>query len=220
MRLPMRTFAALVALTMAGSRASAQVRAPDIKAPVNAARAAAAKTNEQTEASGRAGEAAPQQKAAQPAPASAPKKAPATGAAKAPAKAPAAQATSVSEQGARRGSTVTVMREAFSYVRGNRRDPFVSLMASGELRPIFTDLVLTGVIYDEDGMGRASIAMLVDNSTGQSYSVRIGQTLGRMRVAKIGRESITFDIDEFGLRRSETLDIEKTKAGAPAPRRP
>jgi hypothetical protein len=231
MRSLARILAVAVALAATGAGASAQIRPPNIQGPINAAKQAAAKTSEQIKATDKVGS-EPQAKPATPAPAqaatkappqgtkAAPGKAPAKAPAKAPGKADARQETAVSEQGAHHGATVTVMREAFSYARGDRRDPFVSLMLSGELRPVFSDLVLTGVIYDEDGAGRASIAMLVDNSTGQSYSVHIGQTLGRMRVARIGRENITFDIDEFGLSRSETLEIDKTKAGAPAPRRP
>lgn len=105
------------------------------------------------------------------------------------------------------------MREVFTYSAEGRRDPFVSLMLSGELRPVITDLSLTGVIYDA-APGR-SIALLVDNSTGESYRVRAGQTLGRMKVARISLESVTFDIDEFGLSRSETLMIDRTKKAAP-----
>ena len=122
------------------------------------------------------------------------------------------------QPGARRGA-VTIYREVFSYTAGGMRDPFVSLMLSGELRPILTDLTLRGVIYDPEG--RRSIALLVDASTGESYRVRIGQSLARMKVTKIGMQDITFSIDEFGLSRSETLIIDKTKkAGAPAPGRP
>lgn len=119
-----------------------------------------------------------------------------------------------SQAGRSRGS-VTVYRESFTYDDAGRRDPFVSLMLSGELRPVITDLVLTGVIYSSSG---GSIAMLVDNSTGQNYGVRVGQTLGRMRVARISKESVTFDIDEFGLSRSETLIIDRSQTVAP--RRP
>ena len=130
----------------------------------------------------------------------------------------AADSGSASQSGRGRPA-VTILREAFVYEVRGRRDPFVSLMLSGELRPIFTDLKLTGVIFDSNP--RQSVALLVDVSTSESYRVRVGQTLGRMKVSKIGLEDITFDIDEFGLSRSETLIIDKTKkAGAPASRRP
>lgn len=121
--------------------------------------------------------------------------------------------------GGSRRSQVTIYREAFAYNSGGLRDPFVSLMASGELRPIFSDLVLTGVIFDPEG--RRSVALLVDASTGASYRVRTGQTLARMKVTKIGMQDISFSIDEFGLSRSETLIIDKTRKGPiGGPRRP
>lgn len=216
-------FLVLASAVMAAPPASAQVvRPPNIQAPMNAARAAAGKTNEQIKTAEKAG-VEPREG---PLPAAQAKATAAQG--KAPSKAPTGAQTpagaaqtpastgTVSQAGRR--PTVTIMREAFTYSADGRRDPFVSLMLSGELRPLITDLVLTGVIFDESPGGRRSIALLTDQSTGEKYGVRIGQTLGRMRVARIARESITFDIDEFGLSRSETLAIDKT--AAPAARRP
>jgi hypothetical protein len=201
----------------------AQVTPPVGKAPINAARTAVQKTNEQTKAAERVG--GTTQKAA-PAPTQKAGTAPTQKAAGRGAPQgrsggrPDTASGTVVQAGARRNQVV-VMRETFSYGAGGRRDPFVSLMATGELRPILTDLVLTGVVFDDE-RGRRSIALLVDVSTGQSYRVRVGQTLGRMTVTRISREDITFSIDEFGLSRSETLSIDKSsKAGAaPATRRP
>jgi hypothetical protein len=122
----------------------------------------------------------------------------------------------VSQAGGRRNQ-VQIFREQFAYGDGGRRDPFVSLMLSGELRPVITDLSITGVLWDSDP--RKSLALLVDGSTGESYRVRVGQPLGRMRVTRIGREDITFSFDEFGLSRTETLTIDRTKTAGPAPAR-
>ena len=155
-----------------------------------------------------AAQAADQQKKA----AGAPQKA--SGAAQ---KAPAVGKADTAGQGASRRGRVVIYREAFAYTMGAERDPFMSLMLSGELRPILTDLVLTGVIYDPEG--RRSVALLVDGSTGESYRIRVGQTLARMKVTKIGLQDITFSIDEFGLSRSETLIIDKTRKGPVAAQR-
>lgn len=207
-----------LALVCVGTVAHAQVRPPNIKAPINAAKNAANKTSEQIKAAEKAGGAGAvgdgtmQAKAAQGGDA---QKAAPPGGAQRKSAAPAGDSGSASQSGRGR-PVVTIMREAFSYNAGGRRDPFVSLMLSGELRPIITDLTLTGVIFDRDP--RQSIALLVDISTGESYRVRVGQTLGRMKVAKIGLEDITFDVDEFGLSRSETLIIDKS--ATPAGRRP
>jgi hypothetical protein len=216
----------------------AQVSIPNIKRPIEVAKKAADKTSEQIRATEKAGsgkvinapgqaaaaQAADQQKktaaTAPQATASVPQRggaAPGPGSKAAPVRPPSAKDTTGLPVGRR--ATVALYREVFSYSSGGLRDPFVSLMLSGELRPILTDLSLTGVIYDPEG--RRSVALLVDGSTGEAYRVRVGQTLARMKITKIGMQDITFSIDEFGLSRSETLIIDKTKkAGAPAARRP
>jgi hypothetical protein len=104
---------------------------------------------------------------------------------------------------------MVIMREVYTYATEARRDPFVSLMASGEIRPLLTDLSLIGVIYDTESP-RRSVAILTDGSTGQTYRVLVGATLGRMKVAKIGKLDVTFSVDEFGLSRQQTLVIDKT----------
>jgi hypothetical protein len=130
-------------------------------------------------------------------------KAPAGGT-KAPA--PAAQAPVV------QGPPV-IMREAFSYAVDSRRDPFVSLLTSDELRPTVEDLRLTGVLFDEGG--RNSIATMRDLTTDAMYRVRTGQILGRMRVALIKRTVVIFSIEEFGANRQDSLVLgDTTKARA------
>jgi hypothetical protein len=99
-------------------------------------------------------------------------------------------------------------REAYLYDRGGRRDPFVSLMASGELRPLISDLRLVAVAYDPDG-GRNSVAVVheVSGKEKVQYRLRIGQSLGRMRVAAISPRAVVFTIEEFGYSRQETLGL-------------
>ncbi len=99
----------------------------------------------------------------------------------------------------------TFDREVFSYQPDGRRDPFVSLMATGELRPVITDLQVSGIVYDASG--RSSVAILRDLSTKEQYRVRVGQTLGRIRVARIDPKAVTFTIEEFGFSRQETLAL-------------
>jgi hypothetical protein len=96
-------------------------------------------------------------------------------------------------------------REIFRYERAGRRDPFVSLMENGELRPLITEIRVTGIVFDESG--RSSVAVLRDVGTTEQYRVRIGSSLGRMRVARIDRKSVTFTIEEFGFSRQETLQL-------------
>jgi hypothetical protein len=96
------------------------------------------------------------------------------------------------------------MREAFRYDRSGRRDPFVSLMSYGELRPLITELRVTSIAYDPSG---GSVAVLRDLGTKEQYRVRVGESLGRMRVARIAQRAITFTIEEFGYSRTETLAL-------------
>jgi hypothetical protein len=108
---------------------------------------------------------------------------------------------------------VRIEREAFSYAPEGRRDPFVSLMNSSELRPMISDLRLSVVVYDADGDSRA---VLRDINTNEQYKVRVGQQLGRMRVARIAPKSVTFTILEFGESRQETLALnDSTTARTP-----
>lgn len=122
--------------------------------------------------------------------------------------APAAHAQS----GARHRTTgvdtakvITFNREVFRYDAAGRRDPFVSLITSSEIRPLITDLRLTTVAYD--AMGNGSVAVLRDLGTKEQYRVKVGSTLGRMRVVRIDPKSVTFALEEFGYGRQETLSM-------------
>jgi hypothetical protein len=103
-------------------------------------------------------------------------------------------------------------REVFSYDRAGRRDPFVSLMSTGELRPLVSDLLLVAVAYD--GVGRGSVAVLRDINSKEQYRIRVGQSLGRMRVAAINLKSVTFTIEEFGFSRQEVLGLSDSNKGS------
>jgi hypothetical protein len=110
--------------------------------------------------------------------------------------------TSISERGGK--NEIGLVRETFGYNADGRRDPFVSLIASGELRPMISDLKLVTVIYDPSGR---SVAILRDVSTKEQYRVKTGQTLGRMRASRIDLKSVTFTLEEYGYSRQETLAL-------------
>jgi len=115
----------------------------------------------------------------------------------------AARSISVTERGVK--GEVSLSREVFSYDPGGRRDPFVSLLRNGDLRPMLSDLRLVTVLYDPTG--RNSIAVMRDVSTKDQYRVKVGQTLGRMRVAQIQPREIVFTIEEVGFSRQEPLAL-------------
>jgi hypothetical protein len=109
------------------------------------------------------------------------------------------------------GAKVLINREVFQYEGDGRRDPFVSLFASGDLRPLLTDLKLVAVAYDPRGQN--SVAVLRDVTSKDQYRVRAGQTIGRMRVAAIQEKAVIFTIEEFGYSRQEILPfvVDSTK---------
>ena len=176
--------------------------------PIQAARNAAAAQNAQL--AKETGQEVPPPKGAQPNAAQPP--------APAPSQAAQAQNAQVVQQGAPKPATnvaaapnarsansnvdAPVMRESFDYVRESRRDPFVSLMTTSDLRPTLSDLRLTGILYDLSG--RRPVAILRDIAGGQ-WRVTTGMTLGRMRVAQIRPKTIIFTIEEFGFNRQDSL---------------
>jgi hypothetical protein len=161
----------------------------------NAARNAAAKTNARTEAVQGQGSSA--QSTTPPPPAAPPQ--------------PGTQDNSgVTVRGGK--DEVGFRREAFSYERSARRDPFLSLLHSHDLRPMINDLKLVAVLYDPVGR---SWAVMRDQTTKEQYRVKVGQQLGRMRVTQIHPKSVTFTIEEIGFSRQQTLALNDSKEREP-----
>ncbi len=106
---------------------------------------------------------------------------------------------------------VLINREVFQYDGDGRRDPFVSLLTTTDLRPLLNDLKLVAVAFDPRGQN--SVAVLRDVTSKDQYKVRVGQTIGRMRVAAIQEKAVIFTIEEFGYSRQEILPfvIDSTK---------
>jgi hypothetical protein len=154
-------------------------------ASAQAAAQAAAKTNPNTAA-----------KPAAPKPAT---PAPAGAKASAPAPAPAPPRADTTPR-------VLINREIFQYDGDGRRDPFVSLLTTSDLRPLLSDLRLVAVAFDP--RGRNSVAVLRDPTSKSQYRVKVGQTIGRMRVAAIQEKAVIFTIEEFGYSRQELLPIQ------------
>jgi len=109
------------------------------------------------------------------------------------------------------GPKVLINREVFQYAGDGRRDPFVSLLTTSDLRPLLNDLKLVAVAFDPRGQN--SVAVLRDVTSKEQYKVRVGQTIGRMRVAAIQEKAVIFTIEEFGYSRQEILPfvIDSTK---------
>jgi hypothetical protein len=108
-------------------------------------------------------------------------------------------------------SRVLINREVFQYDGDGRRDPFVSLLTTSDLRPLLNDLKLVAVAFDPRGQN--SVAVLRDVTSKDQYRVRVGQAIGRMRVAAIQEKAVIFTIEEFGYSRQEILPfvVDSTK---------
>ncbi|HXY31070.1 MAG TPA: hypothetical protein VEI06_10200 [Gemmatimonadaceae bacterium] len=189
----------------------AQPAAPPAGGSSSAAPASAAASVRQQASSGTTDtHANPPAKGTAPAKGAAPGKDAKTGkAATAPATPPAPAAgpgqSSVTERSGK--SEISLMREAFTYQPEGRRDPFLSLMRTGDLRPMVSDLKLVTIVYDPTGR---SVAILRDITTKEQYRVKVGQTLGRMRVAQIQPKAVTFTVEEIGTVVQEVLAMTDT----------
>lgn len=102
-------------------------------------------------------------------------------------------------------------RETFAYPRDGRRDPFASLIATGDIRPLLEDLRLTGVIVG--ATPGSSMAMMKDMSTKEIYRARVGSVFGRIRVTAIRAGEVTLAIDEFGFTRQAVLTFNVPSGG-------
>jgi hypothetical protein len=100
---------------------------------------------------------------------------------------------------------VSLLREVFAY-EGGGRDPFMSLLRSGDVRPLLSDLKLTTIVYDGRFAVR-SVAVLRDITNRRIYRVKTGDIIGRLKVTQIRPREIVFTVQEFGFERRETLSL-------------
>ncbi len=100
---------------------------------------------------------------------------------------------------------ILLARESFGYPMDGRRDPFASLIATGDIRPLLEDLKLTGVMVDPNPA--RSMAMLRDESTKEIYKARVGAVFGRIRVTAIRPGEVLLAVDEFGFTRQAVLTM-------------
>ena len=98
-----------------------------------------------------------------------------------------------------------LLREVFAY-EGGGRDPFMSLLRSGDVRPLLTDLKLTTVVYDSRYAARS---VAVTTKPSRIYHVKTGDIIGRLKVTQIRPREVVFTVQEFGFERQETLSLAK-----------
>jgi hypothetical protein len=123
------------------------------------------------------------------------------------------------EDSAQRAREMDVLRETFAY-QGGARDPFNSLISTTSTGPELVDLELVG-IYLNERMPSSSVVVLREK-TGQDkdqnkkrYKMRVGDRLGRIRLAQINDHNAVFMIQDLGFERQETLSLRKQEDATP-----
>ncbi|UCD25045.1 MAG: hypothetical protein JSW51_03745 [Gemmatimonadota bacterium] len=106
-----------------------------------------------------------------------------------------------------------LLREVFTF-QGSGRDPFLSLLESGDVRPLAEDLRITSITYDPR-YPAASVAVLRDTVVNQAYAVRVGDELGRLRVVGISPGEVILVLSEFGSERQVVLRQRRRQEGTP-----
>ncbi len=124
-----------------------------------------------------------------------------------------AQQDSVRSDSLRVARETEVLRETFTYA-GGARDPFASLITQDKVGPEFNDLMLVGVYLD---LRRASnsVAVLRDKTNQKRYKLKVGDRLGRLKVAQIRQADVVFTVEDIGFERQETLSLRKREEQTP-----
>jgi len=124
-----------------------------------------------------------------------------------------AQRDSLRADSLARAKETEVLRETFSYA-GGARDPFASLISSARVGPEFSDLLLVG-IYQDLRYAANSVAVVRDKNSGKRYKLRMGDQIGRLKVAQIRQLDVVFTVEDFGFERQETLSLKKREVETP-----
>jgi hypothetical protein len=106
-----------------------------------------------------------------------------------------------------------VLRETFTY-SGASRDPFISLINLPTEGPEFMNLQLVAIYQDLRYAGN-SIAVVRDKGANKRYSVRVGDRIGRLKIAQIRQRDVVFTIEDLGFERQETLSLRKREEQNP-----
>ncbi|MEO5509099.1 MAG: hypothetical protein ABIV28_04610 [Longimicrobiales bacterium] len=106
--------------------------------------------------------------------------------------------------------TLVFEREVFDYPIAGRRDPFRPLNSNDTSGPLFTELTITGIVYMADSS--RSIATFVDLNQKQ-YRMRRGDRVGNAMVQFIDKTRVVFSIEEFGMKRQESLMMSQPGQG-------
>lgn len=115
-------------------------------------------------------------------------------------------------------------REVFTYPAFDRRNPFRALVASDQGGPRFEQLRLMGIIYSDDPalsvavVGTSTVSISTDATqvsvqAGDAWYLKVGQSIGNIRVVEIRREQVVLEVEEFGLTEQKIMQLQTRRLG-------
>ncbi|NJD19984.1 MAG: hypothetical protein FIA95_11980 [Gemmatimonadetes bacterium] len=115
-------------------------------------------------------------------------------------------------------------REVFTYPRLQRRNPFRALSGVSQGAPRFEELRVVGIIYSDRPsesvavLGTSTVEYSEDASTatvqpGVSWYLKVGQSVGNIRVVAIRREQVVVDVEEFGITEQKIMQLQTRRLG-------
>jgi hypothetical protein len=140
-----------------------------------------------------------------------------------PAAAPPETPQATEQAGPPEPTELIFAREVFEYPTFARRNPFQALTGD-EGGPQFAQLRLLGVYYSPTPsmsmavVGTSTATLSADGATvsvepGRSWYLRIGQSVGNIRVVDIRRAEVVVEVNEFGLTQQHVMQLETRRQG-------
>jgi hypothetical protein len=128
------------------------------------------------------------------------------------------------QQGQQPPTELVFEREVFTYPTLQRRNPFSPLSGGSQGGPRFGELRVVGIIYSDRPsesvavLGTSTVEYSEDASTvtvqaGQSWYLKIGQSVGNIRVVEIRRDQVVVEVEEFGLTEQKTMQLQIRRLG-------
>lgn len=115
-------------------------------------------------------------------------------------------------------------REVFTYPTFQRRNPFLPLTAGNQGGPRFEQLRLMGIIYSEIPsesvaiIGTSTVNMSEDGATvtildGLSWYLKVGQSIGNLRIVEVRPDQVVVEVEEFGLTEQKIMQLQTRRLG-------
>ena len=125
---------------------------------------------------------------------------------------------------AQQATELVFEREVFSYPTLQRRNPFHPLTGGDQGGPRFEALRVVGIIYSDNPsesvavLGTSTVEMSEDGATvtvqpGPSWNLKVGQSVGNIRVVEIHREQVVVEVEQFGLTEQKIMQLQTRRLG-------